>query len=107
MAVAVIFTAFVLYGFAGGVENANEMTFRQAVTPNALLGRVNGTMRSANRTMGALGALAGGAAATLVGERPTLIGVVAAFTAAFLIAIFSPVRAARDDEEPENSDEAE
>ena len=98
-AVIVIFAAFVLYGFAGGVENANEMSFRQVVTPDALLGRVNGTMRAANRTMGAIGALAGGAAATLLGVRPALIGIVGVFTAAFIIAICSPLRAAHDDDD--------
>lgn len=105
-AVVVIFAAFVLYGFAGGVENANEMSFRQVVTPDALLGRVNGTMRSANRTMGAIGALAGGAAATLLGVRPTLIGIVGVFAAAFIIAICSPLRTARDDEDTDSSDES-
>jgi len=98
-ALALIFSAFVVYGFAGGVENANEMSFRQAVTPDPLLGRVKGTMRSANRTMGAIGALAGGAAATFIGVRPTLIGVVAVFTGAFIIAALSPVRSARDDDD--------
>jgi len=105
--VALIFSAFALQGFAGGVENANEMSFRQAVTPNELLGRTNGTMRSANRTMGALGAVTGGAAATLLGVQPTLVCVVVVFTAAFVIAIASPMRAARDDEGPEGDSESD
>lgn len=97
-AVALVTGAMALQGFAGGVENANEMSLRQAVTPDALLGRTSATMRSANRTMAAIGALAGGIAATLLGERATLVIVVCVFVAAFVIAIASPVRTARDDE---------
>ncbi len=98
IAIALVFGGFTLQGFAGGLENANEMSFRQVVTPDELLGRVNGTVRSANRTMAAIGALAGGAAATVLGVRPTLFLVVGVFAVAFIIAVGSPVRAARDDE---------
>lgn len=101
VAIALVFSGFALQGFAGGLENANEMSFRQGLTPDALLGRVNGTMRSANRTMGAIGALAGGAAATLLGERPALIIVACFFTAAFIVAAASPLRTARDDDAPD------
>ena len=97
VALVLVFCAFALHGFAGGLENANEMSLRQGLTPDVLLGRVNGTMRAANRTMGAVGALAGGAAATLLGERPALIIFVCVFAAAFIIAIASPLRTARDD----------
>ncbi|MHA6693712.1 MFS transporter [Homoserinimonas sp. A520] len=99
VAVALVFSAFALQGVASGLENANEMSLRQGLTPDALLGRVNGTMRAANRTMGAVGALTGGAAATLLGERPTLIIAVCLFAAAFMIAIASPLRTARGDED--------
>lgn len=98
VAVALVFAAFALQGFAGGLENANEMSFRQGLTPDVLLGRVNGTMRSVNRTLAAVGALAGGAAATLLGERPALIVAVAVYAAAFIIAFATPLRTARDDE---------
>lgn len=98
LSIALVFTAFALHGFAGGLENANEMSLRQAVTPDELLGRTNATVRSANRTMAAVGALAGGTAATLLGVRPTLWCIVVVFAAAFAIAIGSPLRAARDDD---------
>jgi MFS family permease len=88
----------VLQGFAGGVENANEMSLRQAVTPDSLLGRTSATMRSANRTMAVVGALAGGTAATLLGERWTLAVIACVFAAAFVIAFASPLRSARDDD---------
>jgi MFS family permease len=101
-AIALVTCAMVLQGFAGGVENANEMTLRQAVTPGSLLGRTSATMRSANRTMAALGAVAGGAAATLLGERWTLGIIAGIFAASFIIAFASPLRAARDDEESDD-----
>lgn len=99
VAMILVFSAFALQGFAGGLENANEMSFRQGLTPDALLGRLNGTMRSVNRTMGAVGAVLGGAAATLVGERTTLVVIIGIFTIALIVAIASPLRIARDDED--------
>ncbi|WP_127476692.1 MFS transporter [Microbacterium sulfonylureivorans] len=96
-ALVVLFAAFAVQGLAAGVENANEMSIWQTVTPDALLGRVNGTRRSANRTMAAAGALAGGVAATFVGVNAVLFGAAAVFTVAFLVALLSPLRTARTD----------
>jgi MFS family permease len=93
--VVLIFVGLAIYGLASGLENPNEMGYWQAATPDGLLGRVNATRRAANRTIGALGAVTGGAAVSLLGERTTLLGVVAVFVAAFAIAAFSPVRHAR------------
>lgn len=90
-----LFAAFALQGLAGGIENANEMSLRQTVTPDALLGRVNATMRSVNRTVAAAGAFGGGLAATVFGLLPTLVGVSAVFVVAFVIAAVSPLRSAR------------
>ena len=58
--VAVLCVALALQGLAAGVENSHEMAYRQRLTPDGLLGRVNATMRSANRTAAAAGALLGG-----------------------------------------------
>lgn len=94
VALTLLFAALALQGFAGGLENPNEMSLRQTLTPDALLGRVNGTMRAANRTMAAAGAVAGGVAVTLIGIPPTLWCLIGIFTTAFLIALLSPVRSA-------------
>jgi MFS family permease len=98
--VVALYLALALHGFAGGLENANEMSYRQVVTPDRLLGRTNATMRSANRTMAAVGALAGGALAATAGTRAALLAAVAMYLAAFLVAVLSPVRHARDDDRP-------
>src|SRR5690606_3069049 len=93
-----LFVALALHGLASGAENANEMGYRQAVTPDDLLGRVNGTIRSVNRTAGAAGALLGGFAVALLGDVGALTVAIALFSAAVLIGFFSPMRRARHDE---------
>ncbi|HEY0216844.1 MAG TPA: MFS transporter [Cellulomonas sp.] len=94
LGVAMLVLALVVQGFAGGLENANEMGLRQTLTPDAQLGRTNATIRSANRTVAALGAVAAGAVVTLTGERPTLVGVAVVLVGAWAVAAFSPLRSA-------------
>ena len=91
---ALLFVALPLQGLAAGTENSNEMGWWQALTPDEILGRVNATRRSVNRMMAALGALVAGLVAGLIGDRPTLIGVIIVFTAAALTAALSPLREA-------------
>ncbi|ROS71956.1 putative MFS family arabinose efflux permease [Curtobacterium sp. PhB130] len=88
----VLFVAFAVHGAAAGCENANEMSLRQTVTPDALLGRMNGTMRSANRTLAAAGAVSGGALMTIAGDSIALLAVTLVFTASVVVAICSPLR---------------
>ena len=72
------------------------MGLRQAVTPDALLGRVNANIRSANRTAAAAGALAGGAAVGLIGDQWTLVIVMVVFAVAALVAVLpAPLRGMR------------
>jgi MFS family permease len=92
---ALLFVGLSLLGLAAGIENSNEMGYWQTLTPDELLGRVNATRRSANRTMGAVGALIAGLSIGLIGERPTLIGVIIILTAAALTAALSPLRETR------------
>ncbi|MFZ0215373.1 MAG: MFS transporter [Candidatus Dormiibacterota bacterium] len=90
-----LFAGMTLYGLAMGVENANEMGFRQAVTPQPLQGRTNTTLRAANRTGALVGALLGGALATVAGVVVGLWACVGIFIVAAAIALASPVRSAR------------
>ncbi len=87
--------ALVLQGLAMGVENANDTGYWQTVTPDRLLGRANATRRSANRTAGALGAVLGGIALTVVDERLTLICVAALSAVSAVIVVLSPLRTVR------------
>lgn len=92
--VVVLFVAFALHGAAAGCENANEMSLRQTVTPDALLGRMNATMRSANRTLAAVGAVGGGALVTVAGDGVALLAVTLVFAGAVVVAACSPLRTA-------------
>jgi len=74
-----LFAGLALHGLAMGVSNANEMGYWQSLTPDGLLGRVNASRRSMNRTMAIVGSLAGGAALGVVGERATAYGVAVVF----------------------------
>ncbi|MFC7403717.1 MFS transporter [Georgenia alba] len=85
------------YGFSLGVEEPSEMGYWQAATPGHMLGRVNATRRSANRTMAVVGSLAGGVLAGAVGYRETLWIAVGVFVAAVAVIAFSPLRGARAD----------
>jgi len=89
---AALFAALAVLGLATGVENANEMGYWQRTTPDDLLGRVNATRRSANRTIAVIGALLGGTALATVGDRSTILGVATVFAVAAAIAMFSPLR---------------
>ncbi|HTQ79384.1 MAG TPA: MFS transporter, partial [Thermoanaerobaculia bacterium] len=55
------------------VYNINEITVRQEVAPEAVLGRVNAGMQLLARGVWPLGALAGGALAAAFGVQATLI----------------------------------
>jgi predicted MFS family arabinose efflux permease len=94
IAVLVVGGAQAVYGFGMGIETANEMGYKQAITPDELQGRSNATMRSANRTMLVVGALAGGFLADWIGYVPTIWIGVAVFAIAALVIAFSPFRTA-------------
>ncbi|MGJ4845194.1 MFS transporter [Leifsonia sp. Le1] len=83
------------YGLGLGLSNANEMGYRQAVTPDELQARTNTTMRSANRAMIVVGAPIGGLAATVIGYRPTLWIAIAGIVAVTVFLALSPFGRAR------------
>ncbi len=60
------------FGLSIGAENANTLGYRQAVTPDALQGRMNATMRSINRAMVVFAAPLGGLVADAIGYRQGL-----------------------------------
>ena len=84
-----------LYGLSMGIEDANDIAYRQAAAPDAIQGRMNATIRTTNRTIFFFGALAAGALATVAGYPLTLGLAAVIFLAAALIVAFSPLRDAR------------
>ncbi len=63
--------------FFGVMFNLNQLSLRQAITPERLMGRMNAVVRFMYWGTMPLGSLAGGALATVIGIRPTLfVGIV-------------------------------
>ncbi|MDQ3702476.1 MAG: hypothetical protein M3442_16375, partial [Chloroflexota bacterium] len=77
------------------IYDINVLSTRQAITPPALLGRVNATMQLLGAGLAPLGALAGGALAELIGVQATLTVAVAGIMASALWLVFSPLPALR------------
>ena len=71
------FAGQLFVGFDIGTSSANEMGYRQTVTPDRLQGRMNASMRSINRAMVVVGAPVGGVLGDALGYR-TMLWVAAA-----------------------------
>lgn len=84
-----------VHGFSMGLDDPNEMGYWQAMTPRDLLGRVNATRRSANRTMAVVGALLGGVVAGTAGYLWALGAIIAVFILAAALLALSPYRGTR------------
>ena len=85
-----------LLGIGVVVYNINQLSFRQAITPTAMLGRMNATMRFIVWGTIPFGALLGGAIATAFGLRTAIVvGAVGEFLA-ILPVLLTPVRSLRE-----------
>jgi MFS family permease len=85
-----------LQGFEVVVYNINQLSFRQAITPTSMQGRMNATMRFIVWGTIPLGTILGGVIATVVGLQPAiLVGALGAFLAVIPL-IVTPVRTIRD-----------
>lgn len=91
--IAVLMIGELLLGVARPIFNINQVSLRLRITPDHLHGRVNATMRFLMWSVTPVGALLGGALASVIGIRETLfiaaLGVLVAYTAA----AYSPLRA--------------
>lgn len=87
--------AMLAYGVAMGAEDPNEMGYWQASTPHRLLGRVNASRRTVNRSVAVVGSLVGGVFVGWVGSRLALAGAIAVFIIAAGTLLLSPLRGAR------------
>jgi MFS family permease len=65
--------AWLLFGFGGTLFNIDQVSMRQAITPDHLLGRMNASMRFMVWGTMPFGSLAGGVLGTAIGLRPTVI----------------------------------
>lgn len=80
--------------------NVSQVSLRQTLCPDDLLGRVNATMRFLVWGTLPLGALAGGIVATAVGTRTTVLLAAVGMTVSFLWVFFSPLRSPAESERP-------
>jgi predicted MFS family arabinose efflux permease len=87
---------FLGFSFSSVVYNVAQVSYRQAICPPELLGRMNAAVRWIVWGTLPLGSLAGGALGTLIGVRTALwVGVAGSWAAGFWV-LFSPLRRMRD-----------
>ncbi|MEP7181883.1 MAG: MFS transporter [Betaproteobacteria bacterium] len=93
LATILLGVAMTVFDFGAVLYGINYLALRQAITPDRLLGRMTATMRFLTVAAAPLGSLAGGALATVIGLRNTLlvIGVLALVLAGAAV-LWSPVR---------------
>jgi MFS family permease len=86
-----------LFAVSAGVVvyNVTQVSFRQALCPERLLGRMNATMRFLVWGTMPLGGLLGGALGATVGVRTAILIGVLGTSSAFLPVYFSPLRTMR------------
>jgi MFS family permease len=75
--------------FFGVMFNLNQLSLRQAITPERLMGRMNSVVRFMYWGTMPVGSFAGGALATAIGIRSTLLVGIAGGTLAFVPLLFS------------------
>jgi MFS family permease len=88
--------SFFLGGAFNVIYNINQVSLRQAITPERFLGRMNATMRFLVWGTIPIGSLTGAALSEIIGVRPTIwVGAILGLTA-FLPVLLSPVRTLRE-----------
>ena len=93
---ALLVTQQMLMSFTAVTYNVSQVSYRQAITPLTIQGRMNATMRFIVWGTMPLGSLMGGLLASVFPVRAAiLIGAIVASTA-FLWVLFSPVRSLRE-----------
>ncbi len=88
--------AMLVFDFGAVLWGINYLSLRQAITPDRLLGRMTATMRFFTVASAPLGSLVGGALATGIGLRGTLltVGILGLLLSAAAV-VWSPVRGHR------------
>jgi MFS family permease len=95
LAVVPIGLSLFVTGFGAVVYNVNQVSYRQALVPKELQGRMNATMRFIVTGTIPIGALAGGILGQSFGYRDAIGICVAGLSVAFLWVLFSPIRHVR------------
>ena len=99
-ALAFLVPAIMVLGFTNVVYNIAQVSLRQAITPERIQGRMNSVMRFIVWGTIPLGSITGGALASQIGLKQTLIIGGAGCCLPFLPVLFSPVCSVREMPEP-------
>ncbi len=92
--------AYFLMSIASPVYNINQVSLRQAITPDSVQGRMNATMRFIVWGTIPIGSLIGGALGSIIGLRETLlVGAIGSLLPVLWLAL-SPVRSLREQPQP-------
>jgi MFS family permease len=73
LAIVMLITGFVIYGFGLGISNVQSLSLRTALAPAGVLGRVTATFRLIIYGTVPIGALLAGVLGNLVGIRPAIM----------------------------------
>ena len=103
-AIPMLVVAWLAFGFTVVVYNIVQVSYRQAICPPRLQGRMNSVMRFMVWGTIPLGTLLGGALATWIGLRETIVVGAIGGGLAFLWLLFSPQRHLREMPEPIHDD---
>jgi MFS family permease len=96
MALPFVVASVFLAGLGGAVYNINQVSLRQAITPDRMQGRMNATMRFIVWGTIPVGAILGGFLGGIIGLHQTIwVGAIGGLFV-FLPVLFSPVRRIRE-----------
>jgi MFS family permease len=91
----------VLFAAGGTIYNISQVSYRQAITPNRMLGRTNATMRFVVWGTMPIGSIAGGVLGTVFGLRATMMIAAIGGMLSVLWALAPPVRSLETLADPE------
>ena len=94
--ILVLMAAQFFFGLGLTIFNIGQVSVRQAVTPDHLLGRMNATLSFIAAGSVPLGGLLGGGLGEMIGLRPTLVLAALGEMLAVLWLILSPIRSLRE-----------
>jgi predicted MFS family arabinose efflux permease len=94
-ALAIATAAFFFAGLGGVIYNVAQVSYRQALVPLDLQGRMNASMRVLVWGPIPAGAFLGGVMGTLIGVSPTILITAVGTSLAFLWVLLSPVRSVK------------
>jgi MFS family permease len=87
-----IIVGMVFFAAGGTIYNISQVSYRQAITPHRMLGRMNATMRFMVWGTMPLGSLTGGLLGTVIGLRPTLMIAAVGGLLSVLWVLVAPIR---------------